>query len=409
MDNNFYTVFAGENDFKDVLNVFASLSGDMSEEQELSPEEQLSLIVRRKRSWLFGAGRMALFVALRALKIGKGDEVIVQGFTCGVVPQAVMATGAKPVFVDISLPDLNICPVSLKQKINNKTKVVIFQHTFGVAPDPDKYSGIINENNLVVIEDCAHGLEPLPIGALGCDKGLSFSSTDYTKSINTHMGGCLSVSDDAIAARIDDECKTVRNMSNWQECWLRLSFAFIVFGHSPGFYQLSKPVLFLLSKFNLIFSWPKRLTSFNQVNKQEYGNAIFWMGPFQKLLLKRQLERRDKNRNHRVSVFKTLEKKFLWYGKATGHPILRYPMLVKNRSNFLQLHSSGLTSSTWFLEPVSTGCLPDEYLFYENGQCPVAEFVCEHIINIHVSSRVPIYVYDQLTQNSHFETFRLGK
>src|SRR3989344_5679323 len=76
------------------------------------------------------SARSALLVGLRASNIGVGDEVIVQGFTCIVVINAIKQSGAKPIYVDID-QTLNLDIPDLNKKITNKTKAIIVQHTFG--------------------------------------------------------------------------------------------------------------------------------------------------------------------------------------------------------------------------------------------------------------------------------------
>ena len=79
---------------------------------------------------LFESGRVAQYFLLKALGIGQGDEVIIQAFTCVAVPNSIIWTGAKPIYVDID-ESLNMDPKKLEKLINKKTKAVIWQSTFG--------------------------------------------------------------------------------------------------------------------------------------------------------------------------------------------------------------------------------------------------------------------------------------
>ncbi len=105
----------------------------------------------------FSNGRSALFAVLHELGIGEGDEVIIQAFTCIVVPNAVVATGAIPVYADIST-SLTIDPKSLEKHITKKTKAIVVQHTFGIATDMDTIQKLAKKYGLFVIEDVAHTL-----------------------------------------------------------------------------------------------------------------------------------------------------------------------------------------------------------------------------------------------------------
>lgn len=106
--------------------------------------------------FLFSSGREGLFALLDALGITTGDEVIVQAYTCVVVPNAIAATGATPVFVDIVKDTLSLDPVELHKAITPKTKAIICQHTFGIPAPLHELRTMCDEHHIPLIEDCAH-------------------------------------------------------------------------------------------------------------------------------------------------------------------------------------------------------------------------------------------------------------
>src|SRR5262245_22211005 len=79
----------------------------------------------------FWKGRIALYSMLRALGIGSGDEVIVPGYTCVMVPGPVIYTGATPVYVDIDPQHYNLQPNAVARAITPRTKAILVQHTYG--------------------------------------------------------------------------------------------------------------------------------------------------------------------------------------------------------------------------------------------------------------------------------------
>jgi len=87
-------------------------------------------LIQNSQIYTFNSGRSALYVLLKALGIGKGDEVLLQAFTCIAVPNCILWTGATPVYVDID-NTLNIDPDQVEKNITTKTKAIIIQHTFG--------------------------------------------------------------------------------------------------------------------------------------------------------------------------------------------------------------------------------------------------------------------------------------
>jgi len=114
------------------------------------------------------SGTSALFLALKSLGIGQGDEVIVPAFTYIATAFAVSYTGAKPVFVDVDERTYNIDIDTLQNAISNKTKAIIPVHLYGQPAQMAEIMNIAKANNLRVIEDSAqaHGAEiEMPQGA----------------------------------------------------------------------------------------------------------------------------------------------------------------------------------------------------------------------------------------------------
>ncbi len=107
------------------------------------------------------SGTAALHVSLLSAGIGKGDEVITTPNTFFATVEAIMHTGAKPVFVDVQEDSFNMNPEKLEEKITDKTKAVIPVHLFGQTADIKPIQEITEKNSLTLIEDAcqAHGAE----------------------------------------------------------------------------------------------------------------------------------------------------------------------------------------------------------------------------------------------------------
>ena len=123
-------------------------------------------------------GTEALFLALRALGIGEGDEVIVQANTFIATAAAVSHTGATPVFVDCDPETYCIDPSKISAAITPKTRAIMPVHLYGHPADMDAIINIARANGLKVVEDCAqaHGTHygGRQVGALGDASGFSF-------------------------------------------------------------------------------------------------------------------------------------------------------------------------------------------------------------------------------------------
>ena len=137
---------------------------------------------------LFISGRLALYETLKALNFKENDEVIIQAFTCSVVPEAITACKLKPIFVDIN-KDFTLDIDNLKKKINSKTKAIVIQHTFGIPADIDEIKGIAKEKDIFLIEDCAHTIGGLYKNKLlGTFGDVAFFSLGRSKAFSATNG-----------------------------------------------------------------------------------------------------------------------------------------------------------------------------------------------------------------------------
>ena len=145
----------------------------------------------------------ALHLAMRALNIGPGDEVIAPVFTFAATANAALFVGAKPVFADINERTFNISPKDMEEKITKKTRAIIVVHYGGQPCDMKEIMDIAERHSIKVVEDCAHSLSATyqgkqtgSFGVIGC---FSFYPT---KVITTLEGGMVTTNDKNIAERI---------------------------------------------------------------------------------------------------------------------------------------------------------------------------------------------------------------
>ena len=153
-------------------------------------------------------GTSALHLALKAIGVGKGDEVIIPDVTFVATASAVLIIGATPVLADISSEDMNISVDSIQRCITKKTKAILPVHFAGKICDINRIKKIAKLNNLDIIEDCAHAIgarsENKHVGSFGMAGCFSFYPT---KNITTIEGGMVITSSKKIAQYI----KTARN------------------------------------------------------------------------------------------------------------------------------------------------------------------------------------------------------
>ena len=154
------------------------------------------------------SGTAALHIALEALGVAKGDEVIVPPLTFFATITAVLYLRAIPVFADIDMDDLCLSPESAEKHITPKTKAIIPVHLFGAAAKMDDFTALSVRYGIAVLEDCAqaHGTKykTKKVGSIGDVGAFSFFAT---KHMTTGEGGMITTND-ADLARIS---KILRN------------------------------------------------------------------------------------------------------------------------------------------------------------------------------------------------------
>ena len=183
----------GEKAEKEVLEVMRSGQYILGKNNKAF-EEEISKYIGVKHAVCLNSGTDALHLALRALNIGKGDEVITVAFTFVATTESVEIVGATPVFVDIDENTFNMDASKIEEKITPKTKAILPVHLYGQPCEMDKIMEIAKKHNLYVIEDCCQaigaeykGQKVGTFGDIGC---YSFYPT---KNLGTMGDGGLAI------------------------------------------------------------------------------------------------------------------------------------------------------------------------------------------------------------------------
>jgi perosamine synthetase len=161
-----------------------------------------------KNAVAVNSGTSALHAALLAANIGQGDEVLLPSFTFVATANSVIATGAKPVFVDVNKHDFTIDVTDLKTKITKNSKVIIPVHLYGHPCDMNEIVELAEKKSIIVIEDACQSLgstynnkQTGTFGIMGC---FSFYAS---KVLTAGEGGAVVTNDDTIVEKI----KMIRN------------------------------------------------------------------------------------------------------------------------------------------------------------------------------------------------------
>ncbi|MCF7954172.1 MAG: DegT/DnrJ/EryC1/StrS family aminotransferase [Phycisphaerae bacterium] len=171
-------------------------------------EEAFCAYTGMKRAIAVNSGTSGLYLCMKAMGIGEGDEVITTPFTFIASVTTIMMTGAKPVFVDIDPVTLNMDPAKVEEKITEKTKAILPVVVFGNPAGLDEVCAIAKKHNLLVVEDSCEGLGSelggKKVGTFGTMSAFAFYPN---KQITTGEGGMILTNDDELA----DLCESLRN------------------------------------------------------------------------------------------------------------------------------------------------------------------------------------------------------
>ncbi len=228
------------------------------------------------------SGTTALHLALAALGIGPGDEVIVPDLTFGATANAVIHAGATPVFVDIDPVTWTLDPVAMEAALSPRTKAVIPVHLYGHPCDMDPIMEIARKANLRVVEDCAESLgaeykgrKTGRIGDVGC---YSFFAN---KMITTGEGGMVLTGDPALMARmavLRDHGMT-KERRYWHE-YAGFNYRMTNLQAALGVAQMERVETFLARRRELVARYDKRLGNIQGITlppRAAWATNVHWL------------------------------------------------------------------------------------------------------------------------------------
>jgi len=204
---------------KKVLEVLSAAQYIMGENVK-EFEKEISEYLGVKHSISVGNGTDALIIALKALGIGEGDEVITTPFTFFATAESISFVGATPVFVDVDMNTYNIDPAKIEEKITEKTKAIMPVHIFGQPCDMDPINEIAKKYNLKVIEDACQAIGSEYKGKkTGTLSDIACFSFFPTKNLGCAGDGGMIVTDDDELATICRALRTHGSGANGQKAY----------------------------------------------------------------------------------------------------------------------------------------------------------------------------------------------
>lgn len=350
-----------------------------------SLEEKLKKQLNLPYVFLVNSGRTALEVILESLSIGRDCEVITQGFTCNAQINPIRWSGATPIYADID-ETLNIDPQTIKAKITTRTKAVLAQHTFGFSAQIDKIKEICRENNLLLIEDCAHSLGASINGKqAGTFGDVSFFSFGRDKVISSVFGGAIATADENIALSLSKNVAKLPYPSLWwikQQLLHPILFSYIL----PRYFGIGRYLLVAFQKLGLL---SKAVTA--KENEGEKPGIFPRKCPNALAVLAgNQLEKLERFNIHRKRIAEIYFSKInngavKLPKKGEGDTIyMRFPILVARPEDVFRLGKENgiLFDDGWTGSPIVPKKTKLEKMCYTILTSPKAEYVSQHLVNL---------------------------
>lgn len=168
-------------------------------------EQKLKDVLKVNNASLFNNGTIALLVALKALDLPVGSEVITTAFTFAATPHCVVWNGLKPVFCDIEPDTMTIDADKIECLITPNTSAILGVHVYGFPCNTEKIETIAKKHNLKVIYDAAHAFSTEINGrGIGSFGDITMFSFHATKLFNTIEGGCLTYNNNELKQKVSN-------------------------------------------------------------------------------------------------------------------------------------------------------------------------------------------------------------
>lgn len=344
----------------------------------------------------YAAARMGFYELMRFQGITKGDEIILLGATCSVMVNAVMRTGATPVYADIDPETFGSSIKAIAACITPQSRMIVAQHSFGIPCDIEPIVELAKEKNLFLLEDCALTLGSTINGiSVGNFGDAALFSTDHSKPLNTLTGGLVYTQNKDLARglrQVQADCSDLseeRQKALWKRLLLEARYCVPTRYGRMGLIDLYSSVKkkiihgqsdFLAddfgSKVTAAYPYPAKLPAF--LAAVGLIEVIRWpmVSADRKITLQRLIEAISKCPSgcYLPSAYKnpTLEiipLRFVW-SEPQG----------SNIRNAIQkfIH----VAWTWFMVPIIATKEPLENLGYFSQNCPVSERIGQNMINI---------------------------
>ena len=359
-------------------------------------ENQFKKYLGVKYAVSFNSGRSAFYAILEALKreaaLASGSDVLIQAFTCNAVPNPILWAGMEPAYVDCDTDSFNMDVNSLKNKIaeNSEARALVVQHTFGLPANMDEIMQIAQQNNLIVIEDCAHALgakyKNQNVGTFGRAAFFSFSRD---KAIYSVYGGMAATNDDRMGQALR---QAQGKMGMPSPFWIFQQLLHPVLLHFMilpiyNFLDLGKVFLVLAQVLHILSKavhWKEKQGEKPDYFPKALPNAL-------SLMALNQLSKIEKFNARRAKISQ------LYFEKLNGSKFVLPEQYSDRQGIFLRFpvkhpkaheiiyeawHKQNILLGDWYTTPIAPFDTNLKKMHYEQGSCPNAEVLSKMTLNL---------------------------
>src|SRR3989338_6602122 len=355
-------------------------------------EDEFKKYLAVKHAVSFNSGRSALYAILKTLNLAGQDEVLLQAFTCNAVPNPVLWAGLVPIYVDCNKENFNIDIEALKEKLikNPNAKILIVQHTFGLPANMDELDFIVQQNDLILIEDCAHSLgaewKGKRVGTFG---KVAFFSFSRDKVISSVYGGMAVTNDDKLEQALR---QAQGKMGLPNPFWIFQQILHTIFLNYIilpvyNFWDLGKIFLVLSQWFNVLskaVSWQEKRGQRPDYFPKALPNALA-------LMALNQFNKLDKFFAHRKRLFdyyrenlKNTQLVLPAENTQSKPSYLRFTIKHKNAHEIIYdaWHKQNILLGDWYTTPIAPFDTKLDQMKYKKGSCPTAEKLSNETLNL---------------------------
>ncbi len=338
--------------------------------------------------FFYWKGRVALYALLKSIDIGENDEVVMPGLTCVVVPNAVIYLKAKPVYVDVSIETCNPSFENIISAVNERTKVIIVQNTFGLSSDVDRITQWAKRMGIYTIEDCTHGFggtfKGKPNGSY-CDAAIY--STQWNKPFSTGVGGFSIINNELLTNSVQQVNKGLISPTVLESLQLKVLIVAYKILINNSTYWILLSLYRWLSKVGLVIGSSSRNEISRVLMKSNYFKSAsgtqYSVGIKNISMLSTYLKHRKINAEKYSQFLKKHGKYYVLESLHRNHSFLKYPILVRDREEFMKkAEKNRIKIGDWFISVLHPAYPPFEHWKLNIKLLPNAKYLSEHLVNL---------------------------